>query len=575
MYNIKTMDWEEYKKKLTEFGYKNGEIELIKSAFFYAKKIHDGEKRESGDPYFIHPIKVSQYVARLNLDPETIVAALLHDVMENQGVKIDELKKQFGEEIAFLVEGVTKVERIQYRGIERAVESLYKMFLATAEDIRVVIIKLMDRLHNMETLEYLPAEKKIRIAKETIELYAPLADRLGMWETKAKLEDLAFPYVYPEEYKWLISQIKHKKEEGERYLSRLKPIVAMELKKENIEPLRITYRSKHLFSIWKKLVKYEMNFDLVLDLVAIRIIVKNNDDCYRALGVIHKLWRPMPGRIKDYIALPKPNGYRSLHTTVFGPQKKKVDFQIRTEEMDNEAEHGIAAHWLYETEGKKKITKKLEGKKFSWVTELQTLSTAHKNMTHEEAMQALKIDFFKDRIFVLTPKGDVIDLPDGATPIDFAYHVHSEIGDHMSGVKVNGKMVTFSHQLKSGDSVEILTQKNKKPTSDWLDFAHTSMAKGRIRSFLRKKDIQIAEKSHIHWEATATAEDRVGLLKDYSEALAKLGINIVDVKIDAKNKMYPKTTFRFHPPKNASKSAILTSLKKLKNVENVVIKEVK
>src|SRR3990167_7307747 len=566
------MSWEEYEKKLRELGYKNGAIATIKSAFEFASEAHAGEKRESGEPYITHPIAVSLNAALLRLDANAVAAALLHDVMENQGIKIEEIKNKFGEEIAFLVEALTKVERVQYKGVERAVESLRKMFLALAEDIRVVIIKLMDRMHNMETLSYLPQEKQKRIALETLELYAPLADRLGMWETKAKLEDLAFPYIYPEEYKWVASQTKHRREEGEKYLERLKPIVEMELKKESVEPIKIIYRAKHLYSIWKKLVKYEMNFDRILDLVAMRIILKNNEDCYRALGVIHKLWRPMPGRIKDYIALPKPNGYRSLHTTVFGPGKKHIDFQIRTVEMDNEAENGIAAHWFYEVEGKKKAIKKLDDKKFLWVRQLQDWQAEYAGSSAPETLTALKIDFFKDRIFALTPKGDVIDLPDGATPIDFAYHIHSDVGDHMSGAKVNGKMVPFLYSLKSGDTVEILTQKNKKPTSDWLDFVKTSIARQHIRSYLKKAGASpLLKKEKEKLEAVATARDRVGLLKDFSEVFAKFGINILDVKLDAKNKIYPKTIFYFHPKKGLPNSKLLMALKQIKDVEAVVI----
>ncbi|MDO8664555.1 MAG: HD domain-containing protein, partial [Candidatus Liptonbacteria bacterium] len=365
------MSWEEYEKKLKEFGYKDEAITKIKPVFEFASDAHKDEKRFSGEQYIVHPIATSLKIAALRLDSDTVSAALLHDVVENQNIKIEELKKKFGEDIAFLVEGVTKVDKVRYHGIERTVESLRKMFLALASDIRVVIIKLMDRVHNMETLEHVRPEKQKRIALETLELYAPLADRLGIWEIKAQLEDLAFPYVYPEEYKWLKNQIKERKDVGEQYLSKLKPIIAAELEKEGVLNAKIIYRAKHMLSIWKKLLKNEMNFDRIFDLVSMRVIVGSVEDCYKALGILHKTWKPMPGRIKDYIALPKPNGYRSLHTTVFGPGKKHIDFQIRTVEMDNEAENGIAAHWFYEVEGKKKAIKKLDDKKFLWVRQLQ------------------------------------------------------------------------------------------------------------------------------------------------------------------------------------------------------------
>ena len=577
------MAWHEYEKELTKRGYTPDITTGIKPAFEFAVKAHASEKRKSGEPYIIHPIAVSLYVADLKLDTDTIAAALLHDVIENQNIPIKTIRSEFGANISFLVEAVTKVDKVRYRGIERAVESLRKMFLAFAEDIRVVIIKLMDRLHNMETLEFHTPEKQKRIALETLELFAPLADRLGMWEIKAKLEDLSFPYVYPEEYKWLKSHIEHPRKDGETYLEKLKPEVEAELKKENITPLRITHRTKHLYSIWKKLVKYEMNFDRVLDIVAMRIVLSTVEDCYRVLGVLHKLWKPMPGRIKDFIALPKPNGYQSLHTTVFGPDKKIVDFQIRTDEMDREAEYGIAAHWAYEAAGKKIKTPPQADKKLAWVHDVQKWYQDHKSgslhQPADEMLSAFKIDFFKDRIFVLTPKGDVIDLPDGSSPVDFAYHVHSEIGDHMAGAKVNNKMVPFSHPLKSGVTVEILTQKNKKPTIDWLDIAKTSLAKNRIRSYLRNKGItETPKKLKQMLEATITAKDRVGLLKDYSGALAKLKIDIVDVKIDTKNKAYSKyskTTFYFASPEHIPLAKILALLKQVSGVENVSIKEVR
>ena len=406
-------------------------------------------------------------------------------MVENQGTKTEEIEKKFGKEVSFLVEAVTKVDSVRYKGIEREVESLRKMFLSLAQDIRVVAIKLMDRLHNMETLEFQIPEKQQRIAQETLELYAPLADRLGMWEIKAKLEDLAFPYTHPKEFEWLKKQIEHRRKDGESFLEKLSPKVEYELNRDGVSPKKILYRTKNLYGIWKKLVKYEMNFDRILDIVAMRIVVKDIADCYKSLGIIHKLWKPMPGRIKDFVALPKPNGYQSLHTTVFGPEKKIVDFQIRTDEMDKEAEFGIAAHWAYKTPST--ALRVNNRKNLEWVQKLQEWYKEHKDSPQKEILSALKIDFFKDRIFVLTPKGDVIDLPEGASPIDFAYHIHSEIGDRMFGAKVNGKMVSFDYKLRSGENVEILTQKNKNPTMEWLEHTRTSLAKNRIKSNLRKR----------------------------------------------------------------------------------------
>lgn len=567
------MSWTEYEAQLRIFGYDDNAIATIKQAFVYASKIHAEEKRMSGDPYITHPIAVSLKIAELKLDAQTISAALLHDVVENQGVSIEELRKIFGAEIAFLVDGVTKVDRIRYQGIERAVESIRKMFLALAEDVRVVIIKLMDRLHNMKTLEHVSEHKRKRIAMETMEIMAPLADRLGMWELKAELEDLAFPYIYPDEHKWLTGQIKEKREEIEHYLETLLPIVEQELKKDGVNSIIITHRAKHLFSIWKKLVRNEMDFSRVLDLVGMRIIVNTVEDCYRALGVIHKLWKPMPGRIKDYIALPKPNGYQSLHTAVFGPGGNIIDFQIRTMTMDQEAEFGIAAHWAYDAEGKKKSMPKLDEKKFAWVQQLQEWHKSHEGSS-DEALAALKIDFFKDRIFTLTPKGEVIDLPEGATPIDFAYHIHSEIGDRMFGAKVNGKMVPFAHALQSGDRVEIITQKNKKPTGDWLDHAKTSIARNRIRAFLRKSGVMDTTKKEKKFsEVVILAKDRVGLLKDIASVFSSFNINIMDHKSDHQARNYARLTVIFQPRKNIQPSTILTHLKKIKDVESVSMKE--
>ncbi|MEK9175361.1 MAG: RelA/SpoT family protein [Patescibacteria group bacterium] len=567
------MEWEEYQKKLLDFGYDVNSISIVKKAFDYASQIHAKEKRMSGDSYIIHPIAVSLKIAKLKLDAQTISAALLHDTIENQGITISEIKKLFGDEVAFLVDGVTKVDRVRYHGIERAVESIRKMFLALAEDVRVVIIKLMDRLHNMKTLEFVSEHKRKRIALETMEIFAPLADRLGMWELKAELEDLAFPYVHPEEYKWLVEQIKGRREEAALYLEKLELIVESELKKDEVVPIAILYRTKHLFSIWKKLVRNEMDFGRVLDLAGIRIIVNNVEDCYRTLGIIHKIWKPMPGHIKDYIALPKPNGYQSLHTTVFGPHRKVIDFQIRTQIMNQEAEYGIAAHWAYDEGGKKKIAPKLDDKKFAWVEQLQEWHKSHEGSTIE-TLNALKIDFFKDRIFVLTPKGEVIDLPEGATPIDFAYHIHSEIGDHMFGARVNGKMVPFSHALQLGNHVEIITQKNKHPTSDWLDYAKTSIARNRIRAYLRKTGgLDIPKKNKKNTEAIIVAKDRVGLLKDVALVFSSFNINILDHKSDHQARNYVRIIVRFLPRKNVQFSTILTHIKKIKGIESVLIQE--
>lgn len=467
------------------------EIALIQKAYDFTEKAHEGQKRLSGEPYITHPLAVADRLLEMRLDTPTIAAGLLHDACEDTGLTIREVKKELGDEIAFLVEGVTKLGRIKYRGLERSAESLRKMFLAIAEDIRIVLIKLVDRLHNMETLQYLPPEKQKRIALETIEIYAPLAYRLGIGEVKGQLEDLAFPFVYPEEYQWLLTTLKDHYEERRAYVERIQPRVAEALAAEKIRFFDIHARAKHYYSLYKKLPKYDMDISRVFDLVALRIIVEDVEDCYAGLGVIHKLWRPMPGLVKDYIALPKPNGYRSLHTTVFGPEGRTVEFQIRTPEMHHEAENGIAAHWAYaEKKGSDSYIKRgaarAPRKELQWIQQLREWQKEFEKP--DEFLESLKIDFFKNRIFVLTPKGDVIDLPEGATPVDFAYQIHTDIGDHAMGSKINGKMASLDYALLNGEVVEILTQKNKKPSPDWLRFVKTSFARKHIASVLKKAE---------------------------------------------------------------------------------------
>jgi len=469
------------------------DIDIITKAFNFAQKAHRGQLRYSGEEYFVHPFETAKFLARLKLDSATIAAALLHDVKEDcivtkEKTDIDEktIKKEFGSEISFLVDGVTKLGTIKYRGEKEKVENLRKMFFAMAKDIRVILIKLSDRLHNMKTLEYVPKEKQKRIATETLEVYAPIANRLGMGEIKGQLEDLAFPYVYPEDYKNTIELIKNKYFQKEKDLIKIKYKLSEKLKENGLKDFRIDSRVKHLYSLFKKLKRPEINMNInqIYDLIALRVIVKNLEDCYRALGVIHKTWRPLPQRIKDYIAMPKPNGYKSLHTTVFADNGNITEIQIRTEEMHEEAEYGIAAHWVYDESGKPKTGGKLQSQ-LTWVNQLiEWQKDVHKS---KDFLEALRIDFFHDRVFCFTPKGDVIDLPEGATAIDFAYAVHADIGNHAMGAIINNKFVSLETVLKNGDVVEIKTQKNKKPSPEWLNHTKTSLAKKQIRSFLRKK----------------------------------------------------------------------------------------
>ncbi|MBI2609821.1 bifunctional (p)ppGpp synthetase/guanosine-3',5'-bis(diphosphate) 3'-pyrophosphohydrolase [Candidatus Giovannonibacteria bacterium] len=529
------MNWRNFEKHLLDSGFSQKDRAFLEKVFEFASKIHEGEKRLSGDDYIVHPIAVAIKIMNLKLDAATVAAGLLHDVVEKDPQAQKEIRKKFGEEVAFLVDSVTKVDRVHATGTDRAMESVKKMFLAVAQDIRVVIVKLMDRLHNMETLSYQKKEKQDRIAKETLSLYASLADRLGMWNVKAKLEDLSMRYVYPQEYEKITTEVKKRLPERERFLKKLVPILKVELEKEKIPLSDISYREKHIYSIWKKLEQNEGDWSRLFDLLAVRIIVPDIKNCYGALGVIHKLWKPIPGRFKDYIALPKPNGYQSLHTSVFAEDGVVVEFQIRTEEMHKEAESGIAAHWAYSEAGKPKQGFKAIGKKFNWIGQLAQWEKdlEKSNSSSEEMLESLKIDFFRDRIFVLTPKGDVIDLPQGATPLDFAYHIHSEIGNKASGAKVNEKLVSLSRELNSGDVIEIMTQKNKKPSIEWLSMVKTSMAKNFIRrelkisgskSFLSLNSYPVDLKIY--------GKNRIGFIKDITAVFSRLRINIQSLNAD-------------------------------------------
>jgi len=476
------------------------DIELIRKAFDFSQRVHEGQKRCSSEPYFVHPFETARTLSRLQMDSVTIAAGLLHDVCEDglsarlatkQASGIDEkiLKKEFGNEIAFLVNGVTKLGTLKYRGEhgeKEKIENLRKMFLAMARDIRVIVIKLADRLHNMQTLEYVPREKQKRIALETLELYAPLANRLGMGEIKGQLEDLAFPFVYPQEYKETKELLNNKYQQKETDLAKIKYKLIEELKKNGMKNFLINSRIKHLYSLFKKLRKPEINkdIDLVYDLIAFRIIVDTVEECYKVLGIIHNMWKPLPGRIKDYIAVSKPNGYQSLHTTVFAENGKITEIQIRTKEMHEEAEYGIAGHWVYDETGKGKKAWKLPPR-LSWVNQL--IEWQKKVSKSRDFLETLRFDFFQNRVFCFTPRGDVIDLPEGATALDFAYAVHTEIGNHAIGAMVNNKFVSLDSILKNSDIVEIKTQKNKRPSRGWLKHTKTSLAKKEIKSALKKR----------------------------------------------------------------------------------------
>lgn len=547
------------------------ENELIKKAYEVSKLAHQGQKRKSGEPYFTHVLATAELVAEWGLDPVSISSALLHDVVEDTNYPIEKIKKEFGDEVAFIVDGVTKLGKIKYRGVERQVENLRRMIIALSQDIRVIIIKLADRLHNMRTLKALPPQKQKRIALETMEVYSPIAYRLGMQRVSGELEDLAFPYIYPREYRWLIEHTKEKYEEREKYLEKIKPLVTDALNKAGIEVLNIDSRAKRYTSLYKKLLRYDMDIDKIHDLVALRIVVKNVENCYAALGVIHNIWPPLPNRIKDYIALPKPNGYRSLHTAVFCVDNKITEIQIRTEEMHEEAETGIAAHWIYEQV--KNLKDYLERKSptadkkdLYWVQQLRNWQNEFTNP--EEFLESLKIDFFKDRIFVITPKGEVIDLPAGVTPVDFAYQIHTQIGNACVGARVNGKIMPLDHELKSGDIVEILTQKNKKPSDSWLAFIKTSHARNHIRAALKTKTDGLSAQEPKGSELRITVEDKPGLINEITAIMTRSHVNVLAVNTIT-NSRFPSFRIKCDLSNKEKIEKLIVKLKKIKEIREI------
>ncbi len=493
------------------------DIALVEKAYAFSKKAHEGHTRYSGEPYFIHPAAVAKILAEYGMDATTIAAGLLHDTVEDGLASRDEIEKEFGKEVLFLVDGVTKLGHHKYRGAERHAESLRRLLVATASDIRVLIVKLADRYHNMTTLSHVPEHKRQRIAVETLEIFAPIADRLGIGRLKRELEDLAFPFVDPDAYAHALQVRSLKTKETESGLAKVQKTLQRELAKKELTNFRTDIRMKGLWSLHQKLKRKNDDITLIHDIAALRIIVPKIEDCYSALGVVHSLYRPLPGEFKDYIAFPKPNGYQSLHTTVVTPEAGIVEIQVRTEDMHRRAQFGIASHMSYKQLGKdiERLDKETQKNRFSslsfsWIRSLipslmkvsapkesgekpaapapawlAELAEAHSVVAgSKEFVDGLKEDFFSHRVFVFTPHGDVIDLPAGATPIDFAYAIHSDLGNHLFGAKVNGKLVSFETPLHNGSVVEIMHRDSAHPSPKWLEHARTSLARKQIRAAL-------------------------------------------------------------------------------------------
>jgi GTP pyrophosphokinase len=460
------------------------DFDLIERAYVFAAQKHEGQLRKSGEPYFTHPVAVAHIITEMKLDAASVCAALLHDVVEDTDVTLKELEQLFGEEVAFLVDGVTKLGKINFLCKEdQQAESFRKMLVAMARDIRVLLVKLADRLDNMRTLEHMKPEAQARIAQETLEIYAPLAARLGINWLKSELEDLSFRFLYPEAWMDLVAKTKKVARDQERYIAD----VCKRLQKMLMErgfAVECTGRMKHLYSIYRKMRQNNCEFEQVHDVLAFRVIVENVADCYAALGVIHSQWTPIPGRFKDYIALPKPNMYQSLHTTVIGPGQRRIEVQIRTHEMHNIAEFGIAAHWKYKAQSGGPDAK--DAARFAWLRQLMEFQKEVKDPA--EFLESVKVDLFSDEVYVFTPKGHLKVFPRGATPVDFAYAIHSEIGDHCAGARVNGAIVPLRYTLRNGDIVEIITSPQQHPSKDWLEFVATGRARSRIRAYIRAEE---------------------------------------------------------------------------------------
>lgn len=458
------------------------QTQFIERVYEFSKKSHEGQLRRSGEPYITHPLNVAGILADLRLDLDTIATGLLHDTVEDTPATLEIIKKEFGETVTALVDGVTKIGLMNFRNnFDKQGENIRKMIVAMGKDVRVVLVKLADRLHNMRTLNHMPYEKQVRIAQETLEIYCPLAGRIGISALKIELEDLCFRYSFPDKYYELVQQLEKNENETEKYITEVRKSIDDVLSKSAIKNFRVYGRSKHLWSVYRKMTSRNLSYDQIYDVLAFRITVESLVECYEVLGYIHSIWKPIPGRFKDFIAMPKSNNYQSLHTTVIGPGGDRIEVQIRTNEMHLIAEKGIAAHWNYKERGK---LNDVELKKTNWLRDLFSLSQTG---SPDEFLDIVKTDLVERDIYVFTPKGDVQELPEGATPVDLAYAIHTSLGGTCTGARVNGKMVQLKHQLVNGDRVEIITSKTQTPSKDWLKFVVTNKAKAKIRQFVKEE----------------------------------------------------------------------------------------
>ncbi len=465
---------------------KDPDMALIQRAYVFSAREHEGQVRLSGEPYLSHPLHVAKTLADMHLDEPTIAAGLLHDTVEDTDTTIDDIQELFGDEVADIVDGVTKISKMDFesKAVAKA-ENIRKMILAMAEDIRVLMVKLADRLHNMNTLNFQKSYKQVMIAQETLDIYSPLANRLGLYRVKRELDDLCLYYLKPDVYQTITKGLERQRTLGKEYIDKVINLIE-ETCEENKIKCSIHGRTKHLYSIYKKMIRQDLELDQVHDIIAFRVIVDSVKDCYEVLGLVHSMWRPVAGRFKDYISIPKANMYQSLHTTVIGPDGERIEIQIRTDEMNQVAEYGVAAHWQYKEQGVSSGKQTRDAERFSWLR--QIMDWQRELNDPREFMASLRFDLFSEEVYIFTPAGDIKELPDGATPVDFAYSIHSEVGNHCTGAKINGRLVPLNTQLKNGDTVEVFTDQNRKPSRDWLKFVKTAKARTKIKQYIRTEE---------------------------------------------------------------------------------------